>query len=301
MMWRLVAFILAILVAMAGCGGGQSAAVLPEAHASASDDTTALQADLDAACNTGRLHLAAKVYRTSAPLVVRCPLHLSGEGVRSTFIISSADEALVIAPEAPISQGYFTYLHDFSIWSATPGAGRAALVARLKAGVFLSNFTFARLNLGDFGGPTLVLDNSVGNANGFFRGVIEQCWVNNDMRLVLVGDTITIRDNTITTSLSARNVTKAGWPGIDATTVGGSRKLVISHNNITASGGAIHLRGVVGPEIVSNIFEHPVYYGMPYAGAAGFLQLTDVAQARVVGNMVNNVGGAKYGIAFDGG
>ncbi len=284
----------AACLALAGCGGGASGPI-PEAHAQTptapapADNTAQIQAMID----SGVVALPAGTFSVSQSLVIKNRVQMRGAGQGLTVIKSSAAEALVIDASTP---NRFSTFRDFSIVSATPGGGSAAFVVRLRPGGFFANFKFEGVEFGDFGGPSLVFDNSVGNENGIFTGEVGPLnWVTCGIKFVGVGDSVTVMRNTITAGTKP-------CPGIEASGRDGARKLLIDHNNITASGGCIYLHDINGPEVIGNICEHPSYLGLPYSSAQpGFLQFTNVTLARVVGNSVNLAGLARYGMAFSGG
>lgn len=292
----------ALCFTLSACGGG-APAVIPEAQAAepvngcpTGDATAQLQAMVDAA--PGVLELPACVFRTSAPLVVSKPLHLFGQGARATFIVSSAAEALVVAPNVCVGQGNRSHIHGFAIDPATPGGQGSAMVIRPAAGSCFNNFEIEHLYLGDFGGPGLWIDNPSASPS-VFTGTIRRNRITNGLLATNIADSVQIVGNTMPDGLTSRAV-KAGkqW-GIDISTVRGAAKLVVSDNNITAPGGCIRIRNTVNASIVGNWCEYPEYYGYSNTGDLATVHLIDVHRSKIADNLVAP-GTARYAMVIDG-
>lgn len=299
---------LAAAFQLAGCGGSGAAGVIPVAEAApveacpSGDATAQLQAMIDSA--KGALQLPACVFQTSAPLVIGKPLRLTGSSatVDGTIIRTTADEGVVIDPAvrisvamAPNKRGWWGSVENLRIEPAVQGAGKHALVVRVRPGFFVSTWLIDRVHLGDFGQAGLYLDNSAGNSDGIFTGTVARSFIENGIRAELVGDSITIEDNVITNGPS--RFSSQGLPGVDISTVPGAAETTIRGNNITTGGGCVRVRNGIGIGILNNWCESA---GAPAAGVIGLIHLASCAECTVRDNRVQTMGGAApYALALD--
>lgn len=309
-MLRFLSALLLFAGLLAGCGGSASSApsVIPEAQAAPADScpvgdaTTQLQAMIDSA--KGTLQLPACVFITSAPVVISKPLRLVGASatVDGTIIRTTADEGVVIDPAirisvamAPNKRGWWGSVENLRIEPAVQGAGKHALVVRVRTGFFVSTWMVDRVHLGDFGDAGLYLDNSAGNVDGIFTGLVRRSFIENGIRGEQVGDSVVIEGNVITNGPSRFN--KAGLAGVNVSLVSGAAEVVIRENNITTGGGCVVVRGGIGVGVLGNWCESAS------AGASsGLLYLKDCAECTVRDNRVQTLtGDAPFALVIDGG
>lgn len=307
-MLRILLLTLALVVA--GCGGGSTSApsVIPAAEAAPADgcptgDATAqLQAMIDGA--KGSLQLPACVFNTSAALVISKPLRLVGASatVDGTIIRTSADEGVVIDPAvrisvamAPNKRGWWGSVENLRIEPAVQGAGKHALVLRVRTGFFVNNWMVDRVHLGDFGDAGLYLDNSAGNVDGIFTGVVRRSFIENGIRGERIGDSVHIEGNVLTNGPS--RFSKAGLPGVDISLVPGAAEVVIRDNNITTGGGCVRVRNGIGVGVLGNWCE-----SASAGSTSGLLHLKDCAECTVRDNRVQTLSGdAPFALVIDGG
>ncbi len=319
-MRTLVSTILAALAAsvLIACGGGAPSLPIPEAQASAPDTgcptgdaTKQLQGMIDKA--EGDFRPPPCPFYVSETIVIRKPLFVSGAGatVKGTRIISSAKVGVLVEPDITISvadcgpscRGWWATFENFRIEPAKVGQGGPgghAMVLRIAPGRFISTTTIDRVYFGDFGGQGLVFDNSAGNKDGFFTTTVRRSWIENGVKGVLVGDSITFEDNVLPDGVSLRPV--GGFPCFDLTTVPGSRQVHINRNSCTTSGGGVVIRNASQVTITNNWFEHPSVYGSPYKGGPGLLHLINVSGSTITNNTTNlGNSNAKYALLIEGG
>jgi hypothetical protein len=292
--------LIGVPIITSACGGSPTSTIQAAPTPPISvDDTNGLQAALD---SQGYLELPDHRVYTSRSIIATKPVRIWGKGSRVSVIVSSADEALVLAPEAAISQGWRTQLSDFGIEPAVPGAGKSALVVRVKTGSFFSRSKFVDLYLGDFGGPGLLLDNSVANDNGIFSTMIRDCWIANGVKGILIGDSLTFDGNTIPDGPSRRATKSGASVGFDITTVNGSRLVVLRDNSVSTSGGGFRANRVDGLRLENNWFEYQSFYGIPFNGSQqGWITVQNGIGLVFRGNVVNpQSSGVKYALALDG-
>lgn len=294
-------------MALAGCGGGSALSSIPEALAApvetcpTGDATAQLQAMVDTA--KGSLALPACVFNVSAPIVVSKPLRIVGAsaGVDGTIIRTTAAEGLVIDPAiriavtlGPNKRGWWGSVENLRIEPAVNGAGKHALVIRVRPGFFVSTWMVDRVHLGDFGEAGLYLDNSAGNADGIFTGQVTRSFIENGVKAVLIGDSITFAGNVVTNGPSRFS---KGLPGFDVSQVPGAAEAVIRENNITTAGGCILIRNGTGVGILNNWCE-----SARADGAVGLIHLTACMECTVRDNRAQTLGGAvDFALVIDGG
>lgn len=293
---------------LAGCGGGSVPAVIPTAEAAPvevcpkGDAIVQLQAMVDSAKDF--LQLPACEFNTSAPLVISKPLRLVGSSatVNGTIIRTTADDGVVIDPAvrisvamAPNKRGWWGSVENLRIEPAVQGAGKHALVVRVRAGFFVSSWMIDRVHLGDFGDAGLYLDNSAANLDGIFTGLVRRSFIENGIRGELIGDSVVIEGNVITNGPS--RFSKAGLPGVNVSLISGAAEVVIRENNITTGGGCVVVRGGIGVGLLGNWCESAS------AGTTnGLLYLKDCAECTVRDNRVQTLtGDAPYALVIDGG
>lgn len=308
----LASLILPLLLAACG-GGGAPSVPLPEAQASAvtsgcpaGDATVQLQAMVDTA--KGELKLPPCVFNVSQTIVIRKPLDFVGSGanVNGTIIRSSAKVGILLEPDVTVSvgscgpscRGWWAYFSAFRIEPVAVGQGGLdghAMVWRIGKGRFISSSDIHRVYLGDFGGQGLLLDNEAANVDGFFTTTVSRSWIENGVRGVLIGDSMTFAGNVIPDGKSRPG--QPGLPGFDISTVPGAAESVFRENNVTTSGGCFLVRDGTGLGILNNWCESAG------AGAAlALIQLNNCAECTVRDNRVQTLSGsAPFALAFDGG
>lgn len=303
---RLVALLCVAL--LSACGGSAASLPLPEAKAAAvetcptGDATAQLQGMIDSA--KGALELPACVFNVSAPIVVSKPLRIVGAsaGVDGTIIRTTAAEGLVIDPAiriavalGPNKRGWWGAVENLRIEPAVNGAGKHALVIRVRTGFFVSAWAVDRVHLGDFGEQGLYLDNTAGNADGIFTGSVTRSFIENGVKAVLIGDSVAFVGNVVTNGPSRFNT--RGLAGFDISTVPGAAESTIERNNITTGGGCILVRNGTGIGVLHNWCESKT------AGeASGLIHLTGCADCTVRDNRVQTLSGdAPYALVIDGG
>lgn len=305
-MMRILLLSLCLILASCGGGSGSTPSVIPTAEAAASDgcptgDATAqLQAMIDGA--KGALQLPACVFNTSAALVISKPLRLVGASatVDGTIIRTTAAEGVVIDPAvrisvamAPNKRGWWGSVENLRIEPAVQGAGKHALVLRVRTGFFVNNWLIDRVHLGDFGDAGLYLDNSAGNVDGIFTGLVRRSFIENGIRGELIGDSVHIEGNVLTNGPS--RFSKAGLTGVDISLIPGAAEVVIRENNITTGGGCVLVRGGTGVGVLNNWCE-----SASSGEGLGLIQLTRCVECTVRDNRVQALGGsAAYALALD--
>lgn len=297
-------------LALAACGGsGTPPSPIPDAQAAepvsacpTGDATAQLQAMIDSAKDA--LQLPGCVFQTSAPLVIAKPLRLTGSSatVDGTIIRTTAAEGLVIDPAvrisvatAPNKRGWWGSVENLRIEPAVQGAGKHALVVRVRTGFFVNNWLIDRVHLGDFGEHGLFLDNTAGNADGIFTGLVTRSFIENGVKGVGVGDSVHFTNNVVTNGPS--RFSKRGLPGFDLSFVSGAAESVIERNNITTGGGCVLLRNGTGIGVLHNWCESAT------AGdVAGLIHLMQCMDCTVRDNRVQTLSGtAPYALVIDGG
>lgn len=200
------------------------------------------------------------IYKCNDPISTTVRIKLVGNGTAQSIIkvdTTGVENAFTISPLTGGNNSTHYVLQDFAIEPVTTGTGNYGIHINLGAGtgVYFSNSTIERVKVGDFGNYGLVLDNgSQVFENGFFTLTIARCWSYNGIRGIKIGDSITIRENTVTEGT-------AGKVGIHTSHLSGARQVVISENNITTRGGAIYCEQPYGVMIYNNQCEHPSYLG----------------------------------------
>lgn len=308
---RGVVFALACAAWLSSCGGGTASSVpLSEAKAAAAvepcpqgDATAQLQAMVDGA--KGIVDLPACVFNTSAPIVIGKPLRLvgAGAGVEGTIIRSTAEEAVVIDPAvrisvamAPNKRGWWGSVENLRIEPAVHGAGKHALVIRVRTGFFVNNWMVDRVHLGDFGAQGLLLDNSANNADGIFTGLVQRSFVENGVKAVMIGDSVAFLGNVVTNGPS--RFSTAGLPGFDISTVPGAAESSVERNNITTGGGCVLVRNGTGINVLANWCES----AKAPASGGGLIHLSNCAECTLRDNRVQTLGGeAPFAVVIDGG
>lgn len=120
-------------------------------------------------------------------------------------------------------------MRDIMILPQSGTPGRHAVFIETPVGV-ISNFKISHCYLGNLGGFGIRAYNSGGVVTGgFFTSVIEDCLIDNGIRFIAVGDSLSIHRNSITL-----------LNGIDVDLISGAALLTITYNNFTGKGG-VHL------------------------------------------------------------
>lgn len=307
---RLCSVLLVALSALllAACGGGASTLApspIPEAQAAepvsacpTGDVSVEVQAALDTA--NGSATLPPCELKVSQTLRITRPLTIHSSGSRATVIKSSAPIGILVEPAAAISQGWWLDFSALRVEPAVLGQGQSAMVLRSTSTAFLSQVTLDRVYLGDFGGPGLLLDNSVGNPNGIFSVTVKGSWIANGVKGIKIGDGIKFIGNTITDGLSKRANKAGALPGFDLTMVPGARGPFLYFNSVSTSGGGILASGTHGLKAVGNFFEYQGSYGVPFETAsAGLVQISDSVSVSLRDNVFNpQTSGARYSLAL---
>lgn len=250
------------------------------------DDVVAVNNSITWAQNNGeRWHLPAGTAKCTTAVLQTNRLHVTGEGRGvSNILRTGAGNAWTVTAPAAGAKSRFWKWEGISIIPDVAKTVNYAMQITLPTGSFMSNFDITDMEFGDFG-RGLYLDNSAANTDGFFTGVINRCWIQNGLLGSVVGDSMTIRDNTIT----GNNC------GIEIIGIAGARQMIIRNNNITTRGGAIALILVDQAKIEHNQIEHPGYLGN-YTGIYGAqVYLASCFKTTLYGNTINpNNGAAIY-------
>ena len=243
---------------------------------SGTTNTTAIQAAISASRD---VFIPEGAYKTGALTITR-RTRLFGDGPQKSRLYSTvtgATDALTVSPPAGGTENTFYRLHDFGIENVTPGNGRYGVNFYLAASAYLSNSTMERVYVGSFGSEGVYFDNAIANTDGFFTFTVRRCWITNGLKFIKCGDSITVTENTITGS----NV------GVYASGTAAARQLVISENNVTCRGGAVHLDNCEQPTLLNNQLEQPG--SANYNGAtAAFVYLNDCLGAYLCGNTISS-------------
>lgn len=220
------------------------------------DDTVAIQAAITAIqVNGGTVFIPAGSYLITDTLTFAKSITFCGSGWRSALVVDSAvgatTDILKISPSAADdTQANFVF-EDFRIsaQSGTPGRHAIAFDITTRA-IYQSRIRGVRTDA--LGGKGIVtLPNASPLADGYFTSTIEHCQIYNGIYLDKAGDSIRILNNTIT----GANV------GIyaDLVFVSSSNKahgLDIVGNNITTTGGSVHIKSAWSARIERNLFEN---------------------------------------------
>ena len=249
----------------------------------------------------------------SGQLVATNLLEFYGDGLYTSQIIStwaSAGGAIQVNITSTVLGMAW---HDFLIGTATPGqgvggtnpaTGTSGIRIVLSAGGYMSNSELQRIAIGgasvsgngDFAGWGLIMDNSVGNGDGFFTLTVRRCVIFNGINAILVGDSCDFWENTITEGLSRKNTGTLGMVGLQVTAEPGAADISIVSNNVTTSGGALIMTGVTNARIENNQFEFPSYktgslytpYGASnFASYGAMIYLSGTTNLTLSGNSIN--------------
>jgi hypothetical protein len=273
------------------------------AHPSVSDNTAAINDAMDYAEHAAvGMHIPAGVYVCDGQVLFKARA-VTGDGQflsRLVSTLSGGGAAFLVQPQSAVSDdNTFRVWRDFGLApSVANGCDRGLEFALANAGEFLSNWLMERLYIGAFSNNSDLthcgfrINNSIGNTNGFFRGTVQDCWIQNGIRIVNGGDSLSFLRNTI----------HGNGIGIYASLVTGARQFAIRNNNITHLSECIYLSGINGDTVIEqNWMETPSYLGS-YTGASGAVLYLEICQGTSVkGNTVQplaSVGGGFTPAAY---
>lgn len=241
------------------------------------DATTAINAALLVG---GTVYMPKGVYLVSSTLQMTQPTRLVGDGPCSQLKLAPTFPATSdVVNVAPVGPGFGWGLQNFQITAPTV-LGRNGIALTLATGASLNLLQLHGIVVGQTHGSGVFLTNN--NVDGFFCSTIEQCCIFGGINLTNCGDSIRIRDNTIT------GVTpNGGFAGIFASQVAGAAQLLIENNNITASGGAIWLYNCFEPKVIRNQIEQSVPYTNGSSGVNACVYLLSCQDADIEGNNIN--------------
>lgn len=210
------------------------------------------------------LFIPSGTFAFASPIVAP-PCSIIGEGqlIASLKYTGPAGSAAITSDISAPTAGIV--LKDFGVIESTPGVGNNGLTAKLRAGAFLSNFRVEHCYFGQFAGPGLIIDNSVGNTDGFFCGEVVRSLSCNGIVGTKLGDSIEFNGNTLT---SVSDTIGNNAFGLDISSLAGARQIVISNNNFTTGGGAIRMANADQVTIRNNQCEFP-WQRMNYTGGEG--------------------------------
>lgn len=276
---------------------GRGEVVLPAPTENPAVDGPALTDGLGEAVATGkRAILQPGNYVTAETIELDGVPMIYGPGYNLCKIYSASDgPAMLITPPAE-SDNVGCHMTGFGLLPTTAGLGTAGLAIVLPEDTFFSNYIIENLQIGDFGGYGLVLDNAVANTDGFFTGIVRKCFVYNGIHGIKVGDSVQFKANTITGA--------GAFIGMLLTSMAGARQMVIQDNNLTTQGGAIALLDVQEPCIRNNQIEHPSYIGGYLGPYDAHVYLYNCYEPRILENTIAPSTVATqpaYGVLIDGG
>lgn len=182
---------------------------------------------------------------------------ISGDGYRSRIISTSAGSAIRV-PITTNAKGL--RLRDFSLAPAAPHAGATGIEFVMTPTGSMGCWSIAGVRVEPFGGAGLVFDNSIAKGDGFFNGVVRECYIEDGLKGILIGDSITLVDTIVT---GKNNVTVSQVPG--------ARQFQIRGGQITTQNGFLVATDMGGMRIEDVWFEHPSYLSQPPAGTTGIL------------------------------
>lgn len=236
----------------------RSLAVTPQMYGGvadgSTDDTAAIQAAIIYAQSVGKaVFLPAGTYLVSGTLTISDDhFMMFGEGWQTVLSVKStvgaSTDIIKISAAGDVTN---IVLENFKVTPQSGTPGRHAISIDITAHA-VSYCRFKGLYLDALGGKGIVtLPNASPIADGFFTSVIEDCEIFNGIYLDKAGDSIRVINNTITGSnvgiyIDLQFVSAASTPhGMD-----------VVGNNITNSGGSIHIKNAYGARITRNIFEN---------------------------------------------
>ena len=228
------------------------------------DDTTAINSCLTVAGSLGSALGGVSVYippgnfLVSNTLTMAIPLKLYGDGPGSIIYAATAMGAgLDVITLSPTQNQYGFILEDFEIQPQSGTPARHAISINITQWA-VYNCRFKGLITGTFGGRGIVtLPNASPLLNGFFTSIIEKCIIYNGIYLDKAGDSIRIRDNTLTGSNVAVYVDL-----VFASTSNQAHGLEITGNNITNNGGALLCQSAWSGRFARNNVEVPTPVGL---------------------------------------
>ena len=236
------------------CTDAQKAAIRAGTQTDVTDEFTDAVAE---ACASGRdLEINEGTPVIAATMTLTKGVRLWGHGMRSLLYVDSAvgasTDILKISPGSAADADVTGYLFEnFYLLpvSGTPGRHAIAIDITTRA---VHESKFRRLRLNAFGSRGFVtLPNASPLADGFFTSSIEDCVIYNGIYLDKAGDSIRILRNTLPGA-------NAGVYA-DLVFVSASNKahgLDIEGNNITTSGGSVHIKSAWAARLTRNIFEN---------------------------------------------
>jgi len=220
------------------------------------DMTAAINAAIQAA-NPGSTVALNNSYRLSGagPDLVRLNknVNLIGSGANGTFL----NIAATVGPSTDVihisipGEARFLTINGISIVPISGNPGRYGIHLDIsQPAQRLANLVISDCHIEQLGREAIHLSNPIPNMDGFFVSQIEQNFLVGGISMQNAGDTITIRDNTIT----------GAGIGIDWSAVAGANKSIFAGNNITSSGGAIRIQSGTQISITDNNIEQVFNY-----------------------------------------
>ena len=196
------------------------------------DCTVGIQAALD---EGGLVVIPPGDWMITDTLRVTKRVQIVGFGVQSVLLVGptfAADKDHIEISPATLSNTDGWQFRNFSIAPASGDfPGRDNIAIKLAVGRFLTNFLFDSIYCHFNGRRAFSLTNP--NADGLFCGGIENCFLYGGIELLNSGDRVRVSHNKIV----GPNV------GIYMEPLIGAAQTIIYDNNITSTGGALHIKG----------------------------------------------------------
>lgn len=260
---------------------------LPQSELNAINAYTSVL-DVTAGINTAlqamkRIRIPRGKYVANGQILITQRCNLRGDGMYLTQIYCGAAgiPAVKIIPTTGGAGDYTFYdITDLALIPQVAGNSTNGIRAVIDPTTYFSNFELSRLYIGDFGAEAILLDNTPASLNGFFRGSINKCWLQNGFRGISIGDSIEILENTITG-------TRLTTPGINISSLQGARQIIIAYNNVTTQAGSVELLNVEQAIIANNQFEHPGWIGNYLGGLSSQVYLGNVYACEIRGNTIS--------------
>lgn len=221
------------------------------------DDTSAIQAAINATPTGGTLKIPTGTYLISSTLTRNTQINIVGDGQWQSIILmastmTNVQDAFHFAPTGSSAIPGWS-LTGFAIKQQGVAAGRHGLFidsTGMSSSAFIYNFYINRVAILPTGAGQSI--NGNGNASNacYTYSEISDCNLES-ISLTNAGDGVTIRNNVITAATGSNNA-------IYVLQVAGAAGLVIRDNVIAVLGASILLDTCVCPSIMNNELETPV-------------------------------------------